>query len=220
MSTLHSRSFPHTDRLAAMLAASRRDNTWNSYGGKVLRFMNFCAEYGFTPPPASTNTILAYLAFLSEEDSVHAPSLQPYLTAINQLHEDFQLERPALGPLINRVRAGFAALESDQHGAPIRTTYLPAQVAFDILQLGLTTDDPDLLRDAALVVMCYAFFARGDTGVRTETSAVRIDDRGLHFAEAAKNVPRLRPYLLCLPWPRRNPEVSVHQLVRRFDMYA
>ena len=45
VSTLHSRSFPHTDRLAAMLAASRRDNTWNSYGGKVLRFCQLL------PPP-------------------------------------------------------------------------------------------------------------------------------------------------------------------------
>lgn len=111
-------------------------------------------------------------------------------------------------------------MEAETYGPTIQTSYLPAAVAYDILRAGLDTPNLHLLRDAALVCMCYAFFARGDTGVRTETAAVRIDARGLHFAEQAKNVPRLRPYTLCLPWPLQQPHISVHQLVRRFSQAA
>ena len=203
-----------------MMARARRDNTWVSYGGKVQRFLNFCAEYGFTPLPASQRTVLCYLAFLSDEDEVHARSLQPYLTAINQLHGDFHFDKPAIGTTITRARHGFEQLETETRGCHAQDHYLPASVVLRILDAGLATADLHLMRDTALVCLAYQFFARGDTGVRTTRAALRIDERGLHFAEAAKNVPRFKPYILTLPWPPQNRARSVHRLLRRFDTAA
>ena len=151
-----------------------------------------------------------------QDATEYAGSLQPYLTAINQLHEDFHLDKPAVGPLIIRAKHGFAALETETRGTHAQDHYMPAAVALHILDLGLATSSLTILRDAALVCLAFAFFARGDTGVRTTTSAIRVDSTGLHFAEAAKNVPRFRPYVLRLPWPTQAPARSVHQLVTKF----
>jgi hypothetical protein len=39
--------------------------------------------------PASSQTVVTYLGYLLESGSISAKSLQPYLSAINVVHNDF-----------------------------------------------------------------------------------------------------------------------------------
>ena len=162
-------------------------------------------------------TILFYFAFLSDEDEVHSQSLNPYVSAINQVHEDLGFPKPAIGGLMRRIRAGFASIEAERRGPSTQTEPLPAFVAAAILDLGFSaTTDIYLIRDCTLIVLSYCFFSRGDSGVRATRPAIRIDADGLHLAEAAKNVSRLLPRLLRYPWPANSAGRAPHDLLRLF----
>ena len=60
------------------------------------------------PLPAAPPTIVGYIGWLAERGTIGADSLQPYLSAINSMHADHGLERPALGHLVRRARQGMA----------------------------------------------------------------------------------------------------------------
>ena len=49
---------------------------------------------------------MSYLGFLSDEGLVHETSLNPYLAAIYQAHEDTGLPRPVLGHYLTLLRKG------------------------------------------------------------------------------------------------------------------
>jgi hypothetical protein len=70
---------------------------------KWIRFVDFCtiilpSEYGMLPRkplPASVSTVLLYLSHLSQEGEVREGSLNPYVAAVNQMHQDAGFRRPA-----------------------------------------------------------------------------------------------------------------------------
>ena len=74
-------------------------------------------EQGFPPlcaMPALPSTVLMHLGWLSTEDKVHAGSLHPYLSAINQCHIDFGFAAPTLGHDVCLSRKAFGYVEG-QH---------------------------------------------------------------------------------------------------------
>jgi hypothetical protein len=149
---------------------------------------------------------------------VHHGSLQPYLTSINQAHQDAGCEKPATGKLVSLARKGFGELEVERRGATDQRVGLPAPAALQILDLGLTTTDLEIARAATAVVISYSFFARGDTGANAAAGRLVVDGGGIHFSEDAKNLPRTSPQTLTAPWPA-DPSVhgrSPHALLRRF----
>lgn len=203
----------------------RRDSTWEGYAAKFAAFVHFCtvvqAEAGapqLSPLPAAVHTVLLYLGWLQEQDSVHHGSLQPYLSAINQAHADAGFEKPAVGHLVSLARKGFGELEADTLGAQERRVGLPAHLAFDIMKLGITTSSPATLRAAAAVTLAYLFFARADTAALAVDGRLRVDAHGLHFSEDAKNLPRLAPTTLTVPWPASAEATlhSPHHLIWRY----
>jgi hypothetical protein len=60
--------------------------------------------------PASSQTVVAYLGYLLESGTISAKSLQPYLSAINAVHNDFEYPPPACGHLVKLARKGFTEL--------------------------------------------------------------------------------------------------------------
>ena len=115
--------------------------------------MQFCTDvlptYGMRarrPLPASARTILLYLSFLSDEGRVHEGSLNPYLAAVNQMHEDSGLEKPGTTHFVRLARKGFAAVEAEGGYRPDARVPVPAPVMLEILRLGLKTDDNSVLR--------------------------------------------------------------------------
>ena len=221
LSTLHPNT-PGLGRARACLEAGRRDNTWNQYAGKFAAFVTFCTVVipaggapAACPLPATVATVIAYLGWLQEQDSVHFGSLQPYMSAINTAHDDAGFARPAIGKVVGMTRKGFGELEAEIRGAPERRKGLPAPAAHKIMDEGLDTGDDLIMRECAAVSSTYQFFARGDTGAKAEIDRLVVDEEGLHFNEDAKNLPKIAPETLSTPWPP-NRERSPHQLVVRF----
>ena len=77
--------------------------------------------------------------FLSNEGRVHEGSLNPYLAAVNQMHEDSGLEKPGTTHFVRLARRGFAAIEAEGSYRPAARVPVPAPVMLEILQLGLKT---------------------------------------------------------------------------------
>jgi hypothetical protein len=67
---------------------------------------------------------------------------------------------------------------------------VPAEVMFDILCLGLTTNDAHTLRRCACLVLCYSWYNRADSGVLLFRCHVTFDDRGITVNVQGKTLPR------------------------------
>ena len=58
----------------------------------------------------SSQTVVAYLGYLLEAGTISAKSLQPYLSTINAVHNDFEYPSPVCGHLVKLSRKGFTEL--------------------------------------------------------------------------------------------------------------
>ncbi len=79
-----------------LLQGGRRPSTVKSYDQKWLKFEAFTAQVQddagaprMSALPASSQTVVAYLGYLLESVTISAKSLQPYLSVINAVHNDF-----------------------------------------------------------------------------------------------------------------------------------
>ena len=105
-------------KAAQLLTHTRRTSTKESYATKWTRFVDFCKRTlpqvyhrrPACPLPATRKTVIKYLAHLQLEGRVHEASLQPYISAINQAHQDLGYPRPALD--LDKIRRAFGALEA------------------------------------------------------------------------------------------------------------
>ena len=213
------------DRAREILAAGRRDSTWEAYAGKFATFVHFCRDVQIAagapeliPLPAQQSTVILYLGWLQEQDRVHHGSLQQYLSAINQAHIDVGFDKPAAGHHIALAKKGFGELEAELLGATEQRGGLPAWVVLRALHVGLETDDPELLRAATAVVVSYCFFARSDTCSLAVQGRLIVNEQGIHFSEDAKNLERTQPATLSIPWPATQElrARSPHALLGRF----
>ena len=75
--------------------------------------------------PGSSQTVVAYLGYLLESGTISAKSLQPYLSAINAVHNDFEYPPPACGHLVKLARKGFAELQGSSRLQPQEVTAFP-----------------------------------------------------------------------------------------------
>ena len=66
----------------------------------------------------SSQTVVTYKGYLLEAGTISAKSLQPYLSALNAVQNDFEYPPPACGHLVKLARKGFADLQ----GSVILTT--------------------------------------------------------------------------------------------------
>ena len=220
------------DRARLLLSRGRRTSTKVSYAGKWQRFVDFCSTilpqvYGQKARaalPAAPRTVLLYMAHLSAEGSVSEKSLNPYLAAINQAHEDLGLPRPALGHGFRLLRAGFREVEGEERDAEADRSVrmpVPADVIFDILRFGLTTIDPSCLRKAACVVLCYCWYNRADSGVLLQRQHVTFDRRGITVNSLSKTMPRNLACPVHRPHSCRfDPGGLVLQLLLRWHHYS
>ncbi|KAK3258667.1 hypothetical protein CYMTET_32297 [Cymbomonas tetramitiformis] len=136
--------------------------------------------------PASEATVLLYLASLLETGNIKSTSLQPYLSAINNYHEDLGLTGPAKGRAVTRAVKGMATIQAERavHEENIVTqrTWLPAKHVRRVhgaacLQLSpKSSRDLLLLHAFAYVVMAFVTFGRPDTGTSLSRAHVQHDD--------------------------------------------
>jgi hypothetical protein len=163
------------------------------------------------------STVLLYLSHLSQEGEVREGSLNPYLAAVNQVHQDAGFRRPALGHYVDLLRKGFANVEAQETSSAPARMPLPPAVVHDILTLGLASSDNETLRQTACIVLCYCWFNRADTGVLLRRSHVSFDKRGVAINAQGKTVAKNRS---CPVFRRHapdfDPDDKVCRLLRRW----
>ena len=120
-------------QVISLLQRSLADNSYSSYGSHLRKYFTFCDEQGLDPFSSTEAIIARYIAWLGQQGTVGAASLQPYLSAINRYLEDHGLPGVAKGLLIAKTRKGLALTQVDTRPRPRRVA-LPAEVALRILQ--------------------------------------------------------------------------------------
>eukprot|EP00854_Cymbomonas_tetramitiformis_P001587 gene1587-biopygen1456 len=120
----------HPNTTAAMQAAALEKSTADNYEGHWKKFVKFCTEENLWWLPAIAATVQLYMAALQKAGTVKGTSLQPYLSAINSFHEDFDYQEPAKGRAVTRAVKGMTAMQTaaaeQQNVTETVRTYLPA----------------------------------------------------------------------------------------------
>ncbi|KAK3288759.1 hypothetical protein CYMTET_3776 [Cymbomonas tetramitiformis] len=102
-----------TELAVTMQRKALLDATMGNYGPKARRFILFCEQHQRPWLPASEATVLLYIASLLKDGGIKSTSLQPYLSAINNYHEDLRFPGPAKGRSVTRAVKGMATIQAE-----------------------------------------------------------------------------------------------------------
>ncbi|KAK3288433.1 hypothetical protein CYMTET_4090 [Cymbomonas tetramitiformis] len=102
-----------TELAVTMQRKALLDTTMSNYGPKARRFILFCEQHQRPWLPASEATVLLYIASLLKDGGIKSASLQPYLSAINNYHEDLWFPGPAKGRSVTRAVKGMATIQAE-----------------------------------------------------------------------------------------------------------
>eukprot|EP00854_Cymbomonas_tetramitiformis_P011235 gene11235-biopygen11530 len=101
----------------------RGDYKENKRGGAVENFL--------TRPLSTEATVLLYIAFVMKDGGIKSASLQPYLSAINNYHEDLRFPGSAKGRAVTRAVKGMATIQAElavqEENIETRRTWLPGE---------------------------------------------------------------------------------------------
>ncbi|KAK3237947.1 hypothetical protein CYMTET_52011 [Cymbomonas tetramitiformis] len=200
-----------TELAVTMQRKALLDTTMSNYGPKARRFILFCEQHQRPWLPASEATVLLYIAALLKDGGIKSASLQPYLSAINNYHEDLRFPGPAKGRSVTRAVKGMATIQAElavqEENIETQRTWLPAAHVRRVHEaaLKLTPRSPEelrLLRAFAYVVVAFVTFGRPHTGTSlsrqhvhcgdSEFSVVLLKEKGRRH--------RLVKRRLCIPW--------------------
>jgi hypothetical protein len=141
--------------------------------------------------PSSSQTVVTYLGYLLEADTISAKSLQPYLSVINTVHNDFGYPPPACEHLVKLTRKVFAELQGSVILQPQQVTAFPAEYMFAIVQFGLRPDvSKHHIRVCASLTAQFVFFILTDSGVLLSGINVQTSSSTFSINQSAKNVAR------------------------------
>ncbi|KAK3242308.1 hypothetical protein CYMTET_47996 [Cymbomonas tetramitiformis] len=176
-----------TELAVQMQKAALGSKTVGNYQPKARAFMAFCEEKRREWLLATGGSVRLYIAHLLDKGKVQAASMQPYLSAINDYHEDMGFPRPAKGWAVSRAVKGMSALQVQAAEAAgeeqtVRT-WLPARHVSAVHEHGLGLEPvgraaTELLRACAYVVFAFVTFGRPDTGLpmRREHISITCDE--------------------------------------------
>ncbi|KAK3233814.1 hypothetical protein CYMTET_55911, partial [Cymbomonas tetramitiformis] len=197
------------------LGAATRGN----YDPKAKRFRDFYVQEGREWLPATEETVRLYIAAVLEKGGIQATSMQPYLSAINNHHEEMGYPGPAKGRGVVRAIKGMARLQvaaAQEAGETVlERTWLPAKHVRTVHEAALTLvpDNEEqlrLLRAYTFVVLAFLSFGRPDTGSSLQQENVITDDDGVTVIltrEKGRNRV-LKKRQLAIPW--RGGHFSAH----------
>ncbi|KAK3280628.1 hypothetical protein CYMTET_11540 [Cymbomonas tetramitiformis] len=172
-----------TELAVQMQGAALGGKTVGNYRPKARAFMAFCEAEGRQWLPATGATVRLYIAHMLDKGTVQASNMQPYLSAINNYHEDMGFPGPARGRAISRAVKGMARLQVQAAEAAgeeqtVRT-WLPARHVSAVHAHGLGLEPvgraaTELLRACTYVVFAFVTFGRPETGVSMRREHISI----------------------------------------------
>ncbi|KAK3261773.1 hypothetical protein CYMTET_29333 [Cymbomonas tetramitiformis] len=200
-----------TELAVTMQTKALLDTTMGNYGPKARRSILFCELHQRPWLPASEATVLLYIASVLKDGGIKSTSLQPYLSAINNYHEDLRFPGPAKGRSVTRAVKGMATIQAElavqEENIETQRTWLPATHVRRVHEaaLSLTPRSPEelqLLRAFAYVVVAFVTFGRPDTGTSLSRQHVHCGDSEFSVVLLKEKGRRhqLVKRRLCIPW--------------------
>lgn len=145
---------------ATLLSGSLAPSTADKYGRRWAEFQTFCRANDWPSLPTSPAAIACFFGTLCER-RLAPSSLQTYLTPINNRHHDSGFPKPAAGPLVAKLRAGYNRLLADEAAEfPPARAALPAPVVWRIAQLALSESNADWATRFTAVVLQFVLVRR------------------------------------------------------------
>lgn len=169
------------DRSAEIYARSLADQTRACYRRRWIKFSAWCNERGLIDLPADPATVMAYLAFQVGADPQPALStLRGQVNAINRVHREFDLRRPADDPALGMLLRGLSRTVS----APVNTSRISALRIEELRTVCRFLDHPNPVgvRDAALLRL-YAAGVSVPVLARLRWQDVRFERDGMLLGE-------------------------------------
>lgn len=161
------------------LAASKSENTRRAYRADASAFAAWCRAHGFSPMPATPETVLLYANALADAGKKPA-TIRRAITSVSVAHKAANVESPCVHPLVRDGLRGIRReLGTAQRQAP--------PVSPDALRAMVRTlgSDARSLRDRALLVLGFAgAFRRG------ELASLRVADLAFDAAGLTVTVRR------------------------------
>ena len=198
---------PHHGRtLNALLCASLAPTTVATYAKTWASFQRFCADNQLDPLPASTDTLLIWIATFAKRIPPLAPStVRSHISCINTIHILNNLKPPSSSTAaFEYVMRGYAreyaaaALRGPQvrpQRLPLRAHHL-AQVIHHVLT-NQATVSLDTLRAAAAAACGFLFLLRASSLVAVHATDIAITPDIINIAiRVAKNHISPQPILL------------------------
>jgi hypothetical protein len=87
--------------------------------------------------PASSQTVVTYLGYLLDSGTISSKSLQPSLSVINVVHNDFEYPPLECGHLVKLAHKGFAELQGSSILQTKQVTVFPEEHMFTTVMYDL-----------------------------------------------------------------------------------
>lgn len=141
-------------------------------------FKTFCDDNGWTALPASPGAVACSFGTLAERN-LEPSTIRGYLTPINSRHVAAGLPKPAAGPIMARLRKGYARVRADHANAlPFARGPLPAPVLWQIVILALRTSKPEWRRRFTAIVMGFLVARRTSELLELQRQDLHVRDDG------------------------------------------
>lgn len=161
-------------RLQGLLRSSRADNTLRAYAVGWKAFARWCHEAERACVPAEPATVALFIDALVERRA-SAGTVGVYVAAVRHVHHRLDLPTPTAHPKV------VEALEAARRVLGTRPKNRKAALTWDELPKLLAKADRRTaygVRDAAMLLVCFAAALRRSELVALQRDDVRFDDRG------------------------------------------
>lgn len=139
----------------AILDSAITHRTAAGYNRQWVYYADFCEANGWPALPTTDAAISCYFATMCDR-GLKPSTMRSYLTSVNNMHAAKGFDKPAAGPLVGKLRKGWARMVADKtNSLPTARGPLSPEHAWDILKLATRTTDPDWRRQLTAIVHCF-----------------------------------------------------------------
>lgn len=179
---------PGMARAAELLRAyAWQDRTTRTRNSQWDCWVTFCEAEDRPLLPVTEAHMISYIGWLMQEReagrrAVGHSSLPQYLSAVRQMQRTVTGDSMPDFPLVSHLLRAYGRWEEEKYPRRAVRCGIPASVVQQIWGLGMSTDDPNVLRDAAVCVFAYCM-----NGLR-ESSVLTVEEANVTLTPDAMTV--------------------------------
>lgn len=138
-----------------ILGSAITHRTAAGYNRQWVYYADFCSSNKWPALPTTDAAISCYFATMCER-GLKPATMRAYLTAVNNMHAAKGFDKPAAGPLLAKLRKGWARLAADKtNSLPAARGPLSPEHAWDIVKLATRAADPEWRRQLTAILIFF-----------------------------------------------------------------